>query len=339
MNTQPDDQFDVPPLPEDPFNTSDINDMNSGNASGGGTPTWVWIIAIIVGLLCICGVIFGGIAYFVTQNADEFIDGITGTLEAESVSVTVEVPEIDIDIPTLDPNLIPTLELPTLAPLGESTPDLLPTLEPVAEAAEEVLSENPAPVPSSKTNYYETFDEIGDWGVGILETDEGNLEVSADIKDGVLSFEAFIPEGFYWSTAGQNLGTGTYELEATAVSGPVDNGFGMLFFADNDADDFYLFEISSDGFVWIGFCDNGCEELEMLVGDGWFESDAVNQGIGAKNTLRVDVNDGTMTFYVNGTLVGEAYDTTRIGGDVGVAIESFSSGNVLIEFDNFRYSK
>ena len=114
---------------------------------------------------------------------------------------------------------------------------------------------------------------------------------------------------------------------------------GMLFFGNNDTDDFYLFEISSDGFVWIGYCDNGCETLEMLVSDGWFESDAVNQGIGATNRLRVDITGGAMTFYVNDVFVGDAFDITLTGGDIGVAVESFGDPNVVIEFDNFKYTE
>ncbi|NET74135.1 MAG: hypothetical protein F6K62_25370 [Sphaerospermopsis sp. SIO1G2] len=234
-------------------------------------------------------------------------------------------------MPTLDPESIPTLALPTLEPLGEATPDLLPTLETATGGAEN-------PVPTGSNDYLETFDSAGDWGIGILEDDAGNIEVNAEIEGGVLTFETFVENGFYWSTAGQNFGSGVYELDVTAVSGSENNGIGMIFFANNETDDFYLFEISSDGFVWLGYCQSGCQDISYLVGDGWFPSDAIKQGMGATNNMRVDVNDGSMTFYVNDTIVGEAFDTNLSSGDIGVAIESFDGGAMALEFDNFKYT-
>ena len=124
----------------------------------------------------------------------------------------------------------------------------------------------------------------------------------------------------------------------TAVGGSENNGMGLIFMADDDTDDYYLFEVSSDGFVWIGSCQSGCETLDMLVADGWFESAAVNLGIFATNRLRVEALDGKMSFYVNDQLVGEASDSNLRRGTIGVAIESFDEETAVVEFDNFSYT-
>ena len=101
--------------------------------------------------------------------------------------------------------------------------------------------------------YTETFDAVGSWGHG------DNADVTGSVINGVYEMYVKADSGLFWATAGKkDLGTGTYELEATQIEGPLDNGFGLMLRVDGDASNFLLFEISSDGFVWIGWCGNGC---------------------------------------------------------------------------------
>ena len=60
--------------------------------------------------------------------------------------------------------------------------------------------------------------------------------------------------GLFMATAGESFGDGVYELEATQIDGPLNNGYGMLFRVDESSDSFYAFEVSGDGFIWIGWC-------------------------------------------------------------------------------------
>jgi hypothetical protein len=100
---------------------------------------------------------------------------------------------------------------------------------------------------------------------------------------------------------GENLADGIYSVEATPLDGPLDNGYGMIFRAEDDAQSFYIFEVSADGFVWIGYCLDACAEQAALIGDGWFPAEAVRQGLDVTNTLRVRAEAGNMIFYVNDT--------------------------------------
>jgi hypothetical protein len=144
------------------------------------------------------------------------------------------------------------------------------------------------------------------------------------------------PEAFFWTSAGVSLMDGTYEVSATQESGPLDSGFGLLLRADAKAGRFYVLEISGDGYVWIGRCESGCATLTTLVGDGWFAHEAVSQGLGASNRLRVVADGEQLRFFVNDQQVGVVVDRELTGGDVGLFVETLGDGNVAVAFDELR---
>lgn len=186
---------------------------------------------------------------------------------------------------------------------------------------------------ASTTPYLENFNSVGSWATG--ENDESRGVVAGGIYD----FSVYADSGIYWASASERFGNGRYEVDATAISGPEDNGFGMVFMVDDEAGSFYLFEVSSDGFVWIGRCEDNCQaDMEILVEGGWFESGAVNQGLGETNRLRVDANNGDLIFYVNNQEVGRAFDDTFTQGNIGVAVETIGVGDVQVHFDNYAYT-
>lgn len=185
----------------------------------------------------------------------------------------------------------------------------------------------------SSNDFNETFDDEGNWGVG------READVSGDITGGVYELTVESSNGIFWSSAGVDLTDGTYVVEATQIDGPLDNGYGMMFMADMEADNFYLFEVSGDGYVWIGYCEAGCQgNITQLVDSGWFQSSAVRQGLNQTNELRVEVEEGTMLFFVNGQEVGRAFNEERFTGDVGILVETIGAGGVQVHFDNYRYT-
>ncbi|MDT8305828.1 MAG: hypothetical protein RRC07_07825 [Anaerolineae bacterium] len=178
--------------------------------------------------------------------------------------------------------------------------------------------------------YEETFDEAGKW---VIDT---TFEAETAVTGGRYEFLVKKDLGIFWSTAGENIGDGIYSVEARPLEGPLDNGYGMVFRAEDDAQSFYIFEVSGDGFVWIGYCLDGCAEQVALVGDGWFPADAVRQGLDVTNTLRVRAEAGNMIFYVNDREVGRVTDNSLQRGDLGVIVETLGEGGVLVAFDNYR---
>ena len=180
-------------------------------------------------------------------------------------------------------------------------------------------------------SYSETFDNPGNWSTGDDTYTEGK------IIDG--SYDLLIKgdDVSRWASAGENFKDGRYEVEATQVDGPLDNGFGMLLRADTDKGDFYLFKISGDGYVWIGRYRNEAEE-QSIIGNHWFTSTAIKQGLNQTNKLRVDAESGNLIFYVNDQEVGRVTDNNFQQGDIGLYAQTLGQGGVHIQFDNFTVS-
>ena len=178
--------------------------------------------------------------------------------------------------------------------------------------------------------YLEPFDAPGDWRTG------DDIDVEGDVRDGVFDMLVKADDMFIWTTAGQEFDDGIYEVEAMQVDGPLDNGYGMLFRVDDETDDFYLFEISGDGFVWIGrYRDGGDSEITPIIGESWFESTAVRTGLNITNTLRVEAESANLIFYVNDQEVGRVTDDAFSKGDIGLMVRTLGAGGVRVQFDNF----
>lgn len=181
--------------------------------------------------------------------------------------------------------------------------------------------------------YEETFDEAGSWRVA------SDSNVIGEVENGRYDFTVLADQLTFWTTAGEEFADGIYEVEATQKAGPVDNGYGMIFRVNDETDDFYSFQISGDGYVWIGrYRDGGLTEAEPIVEDWWFPSDAINQGIDQTNTLRVRAEGQNMIFYVNDSEVGRVSDATFARGDIGLMVRTLGLGGVNVEFDNFTVS-
>lgn len=179
--------------------------------------------------------------------------------------------------------------------------------------------------------FHETFDAPGDWSV------DNDSEVRGEVKEGVYEFEIKADNLTTWTTAGLEFSDGWYEVEATQISGPDNNLFGMLLRVNNETDDFYAFQISGDGFVWIGrYHSGGNSEATPIIGNWWFESDAIKQGDGLTNLLAVRAEAGNLIFYVNSQEVGRVTDNSFSEGDIGLMAGSLGQSGVVVQFDNFK---
>ena len=177
--------------------------------------------------------------------------------------------------------------------------------------------------------YAETFDTVGDWTAG-----EG-ASATGQVVDGVYEMTIDLSGDSFWATAGRNFADGVYQVEATPLEGAEDNGYGLLLRVDTAAERFYVFKVSSDGYVYIGLCSDSCADQQALVDRDWFGSPAVAQGLGVTNTLRVVAAGPDLTFYVNDVEVGQVSDETLETGDIGMLSEIFTPGGLQVAFDNF----
>ncbi len=181
------------------------------------------------------------------------------------------------------------------------------------------------------SSYETTFDEAGTWTVG------EDTYTTGTIENGVYDLLIKGDDVRRWAHADETFGDGIYELVATQVEGPLDNGYGMLFRADPDAGDFYLFKVSGDGYVWIGRYRDSVEEAP-IVGGHWIESSAVKTGLNQTNVLRVQAESGNLIFFVNGEEIGRVTDNAFESGNIGVFAETLGSPGVRVQFDSFTVS-
>lgn len=136
-----------------------------------------------------------------------------------------------------------------------------------------------------------------------------------------------------WSFAGKRFADGVLEVEARALGGPLDNGFGVIFRAQ-DAKNFYHFAISSDGYWRAGIVKEG----EWRHWFDWQPHPAVKGGA-ERNQLRVVMQGARFDFYVNDQLLGSQEDDAFKAGDVGVFALSLIGGpGVDVAFEWVRVS-
>ncbi len=182
--------------------------------------------------------------------------------------------------------------------------------------------------------YLETFDETGTWRVG------EEVDVSGLVVDGVYRFHV-VPESItFWTTAEQEFTDGIFSVEARQTKSlPEFGGYGMMLRVDDNTDSFYLFEISSDGLAWVARCLQACtsdSNTHNLISNWWFETAAINQGIGETNVISVEADNANFIFRINGIEIGRFTDPILTSGDIGLYVETISKGGLEVEFDNVR---
>lgn len=188
--------------------------------------------------------------------------------------------------------------------------------------------------------------------------DDGQL--AAQPVDGALRLSVNAPQRAPFSAATPYLGDFDLRVTATAVDGPLNNGYGVIF-RMQDADNYYQFLTSSDGYYQVERAVNGNVRVLSI----WIPSEIVNQGMGAANDVRVVARGDQFRFFINGQpallcipdapdalstyddLAGECIggqmldtltDSSHATGRVGVVAQSFDEPGVVVDFDNLVVS-
>ena len=160
-----------------------------------------------------------------------------------------------------------------------------------------------------------------------------------------------------WSSLSFTFDDFALEVEAIKLDGPDDNGFGVLF-RYQDADNYYRFDISSDGYYALSTNVEGTFEAVSE----WHASDAILAGA-QTNRLRVVGQGNTFSFAVNDTplrlcigpqaiwdpanldtcLGGQVLDTWTDGtfpsGQIALGVTAFHESGPSISFDNLVIRK
>lgn len=180
--------------------------------------------------------------------------------------------------------------------------------------------------------YYEPFDETGSWGEFAAFDPHG----SGVVSDGAYYMQLPLEMERIWATAERWYGDAVISVDVKQVDGPLRNGHGLIWRADEGAERFYFFVISSDGIFSAGYCVNLCAGSERNMTRGWLSNAALHVGYDVVNTIAVRAEGGRFTFYANGTPILEADDAKFAEGDIGLILETYEEGWPTVVFDNLR---
>jgi hypothetical protein len=117
----------------------------------------------------------------------------------------------------------------------------------------------------------------------------------------------------FWSTPSIVIKNSSINVDAEKISGPDNNLFGLIC-RYQDADNFYAFLVSSDGYYAI--LKNIGGERKILSSDSFEPSSFIQKGA-SNNHIRADCVDKTLTLFVNWEKVDEVADIDLSSGDVG----------------------
>lgn len=171
----------------------------------------------------------------------------------------------------------------------------------------------------------EPFDDAGNWQLS------ADAAASVAVADGVLRIHVFELGQVAWAAASRTYSDFHLTVEATQVSGPDDNEYGVLVRMAGDQQ-FYVFSISGDGYARAAWYSSGSWNL---LGQDWMPSDTIRQGA-ATNVLEVEARGATFIFSVNGTQVLQVEDAQLTKGDIGLYAGAFNEANVVVDFDNLE---
>ena len=173
------------------------------------------------------------------------------------------------------------------------------------------------------TEWHATFDDGAGWQLS------SDAVADVSVTGGVLQVHVFDAGQVAWASSQDSWGDVHLTVEATQVSGPHDNEYGVLLRMGDDQH-FYAFSISGDGYARVARYDNGSW---TVLGPDWVPNDAINRGE-ATNLIEVIAQGTAFAFRVNGQSVLEIDDAAFTLGTVGLYAGAFSEGDVVVAFDN-----
>jgi hypothetical protein len=160
---------------------------------------------------------------------------------------------------------------------------------------------------------------------------ESDTSAEVGYHEGVMRILVRASSQLAWASAGRDFSDFHLAVEATHVAGPDDNEYGVLV-RMRDADHFYRFSVSGDGYYSVSKCDDG---EWVALGVDWTPSEAIHTGAVA-NLLEVFCHGETMTFVVNGVQLTQVEDSSYSRGDIGLYAGTFFEPDVEVQFDNLR---
>jgi hypothetical protein len=161
-------------------------------------------------------------------------------------------------------------------------------------------------------------------GSGVMDYNEAALRILVSAQNQML-----------WTGPGLEFVDVRVDVQATRLSGPEDNLFGIVCRAV-DHQNFYFLVISSDGYYGIGKVKDGVQAL--LTDDQLLPHQGIMQGK-AINHLQAECTGSQLSLTVNGVELAALEDGEFASGEVGLLAGTFSTPGADVRFDNFSVSQ
>ncbi|WP_322512458.1 zinc-ribbon domain-containing protein [Chloroflexus sp.] len=167
-------------------------------------------------------------------------------------------------------------------------------------------------------------DEFEDPAASDLGEDE-DASTRYAYEQGRYVIEVKEPETLAWALVEGNYRNVIIE---TSYSIPRDSpgGAAGLIFHYQDADNFYLFSVSNDGYYALELL----EDNQWVTLIDWTQHEAISS---ESNRMRVELRGDEITLYVNDRRLEQTRDPTFTRGEVGLAVTSFDESGTIVRFD------
>ena len=210
-----------------------------------------------------------------------------------------------------------------VADTATPTPTMTSTIAPTP-----TLSDGDPALSLGTPDWVDTMDNGNNWMAG------ADSYTSVKFEDGVMKLTAESDlDG--WRLSWPVLTNAYLEAKFQTTDCSGSDHYGIMFSSpyESGTDQGYLFGITCDGRYNLRMWD----QPNMTTLESWTDSDAINIGDNAQNTLGVLTDDGTISLYINGEKVKEVEDDTFKTGVFGIFIGSDNVENLTVWVDQIRY--
>lgn len=185
-----------------------------------------------------------------------------------------------------------------------------------------------SPTPQAQ-RLIDTFDDNRN---GWFESEEDEAGNMLAVVDGAYHIVSIYEEGmdkFLWGTSGVGpFANFDLDVDATQVEGTNNNEMAVIF-GVQDVSNLYEFAIKGNGYVFLGrYAEDAWEWIEETAFSG-----AITQG-NATNHIRLIVENGNLTAYVNGELVLTSFVGDYQSGLIGFGCGPWEEPGAHCAFDN-----
>ena len=156
-----------------------------------------------------------------------------------------------------------------------------------------------------------------------------------DYRDETYQIQVNEPNTDLFANPGQFLKDVIIEVNASRVSGPVNNSFGIIC-RYQDEKNYYSAQISSDGYAGIFRMKDG---ILKLLGHETMQPVPAILGGTASNLIHFECIGNELALSVNGEPVDVQPDKSFDKGDVGLIAGTFEESGTLVSFDDFKVSQ